>query len=856
MRKIFMTIACLWAGALGWTSCVDTEALESKLTDLEGKAEALEQRAAEINSNAISAYKLITEGQIVMEVNAHDNGTVYSLELSDGSTIDIYLTENDEGITPIVGVDEDGNWIYSVDGGSTFMKMEATGNTEPATVPPQIRVNDDSVWEFSTDGGITWTEVTDADGNKVPANTGGFSDSFFESVKYDETNGKLVLGLATGEEVEITVSQALSMTVEGYEEGMAISAGTSLELDVTFSEDVTDAVVMAYPDGWRIQITEEGKFIITPSVSEEGEHIVEIWLQSAEPEKYIRKYRFSFVFSSYDLDPNACNAWKHFVEESEENVLLDFSYAGYDHGNTAPAEVTVTEHSDGTCSASNGYKVYNIKSYKTDGNSYRQAFLEAVKAATGQNYSDDKNGDILFGSKNQANAIVYFPEGDYVLHSEADNKNGTSQSIIIRAGNFILKGAGADKTRLIMEDPNLPDDENVLYSSPDMIQLKHNTGIKYDAVLANVTGEAAKGEFSVEVGSTSGLKEGDWVCLYLKNKDIDLVTEELAPYYVNPSSDWVIVKSDGVIVKDIHQIAEVSGNTVTFHEPIMPEVDPQWGWQILRYDHYENVGVEDLTFVGNAKESFDHQATWKDDGAYKPISMTRAVNSWMRRVNFKSVSEACSIIESANVSVYDCEISGNRGHSSIRSQGSSRVFIGGIRDIAQGCSMDEKGHDVTGSDPNEVTGQYHAVGVSKESMGAVLWRNTWGSDGCFEAHASQPRATLIDCCEGSFRRWRQGGDENQMPNHLADLTIWNFENATSFSGTWIWWDQNDRWWKFLPPVVVGFHGHSVTFDETQTKYMESNGTSVQPESLYEEQLKKRLGYVPGWLLELKAKTAN
>ena len=66
-----MTIACLGAGALGWTSCVDTEALESKLTDLEGKAEALEQRAAEINSNAISAYKMIKEGQLVMAVNAH-----------------------------------------------------------------------------------------------------------------------------------------------------------------------------------------------------------------------------------------------------------------------------------------------------------------------------------------------------------------------------------------------------------------------------------------------------------------------------------------------------------------------------------------------------------------------------------------------------------------------------------------------------------------------------------------------------------------------------------------------------------------------------------------------------------------
>lgn len=853
MRKIFMTIACLAAGSVCWTSC-DTEDLENRLTDLEGKVEALEQEAMKVNENAIAAYKMINGGQVVMAVNAYENGTVYSLDLSDGSTIDIYLSEEEEGITPIIGVDESGKWVYSVDGGSTFQNIEATGDNQLADTPPQIRVNNDSVWEISTDGGATWTEVTDANGNKVPANTGAFSDSFFESVSYDDESGKLSLGLATGQNVEISICKALSMTVEGYNEGMPIN-GTA-EFDVTFSDDVADAIVRTYPDGWRIQITEGGKFIITPSVSEEGEHIVEIWLQSAEPEKYIRKYRFSFVFSSYDLDPNACNAWKHFVEESEENVLLDFSYAGYDHGNTAPAEITVTEHSDGTCTASNGYKVYNVKSYKTDGNSYRQAFLEAVKAATGQNYSDDKNGDILFESKNQANAIVYFPEGDYVLHSEADNKNGASQSIIIRAGNFILKGAGADKTRLIMEDPNLPDDENVLYSSPDMIQLKHNTGIKYDAVLASVTGEAAKGDFSVEVGSTSGLKEGDWVCLYLKNKDIDLVTVELEPYYVNPSSDWVIVKSDGVIVKDIHQIAEVSGNTVTFHEPIMHEVDPQWGWQILRYDHYENIGIEDLTFIGNAKENFDHHDSWEDDGAYKPVSMTRAVNSWMRRVNFESVSEACSIIESANVSVYDCEISGNRGHSAIRSQGSSRVFIGGIRDIARGCSMDERGHDVTGSDPNEVTGQYHAVGVSKESMGAVLWRNTWGSDGCFEAHASQPRATLIDCCKGSFRRWRQGGDENQMPNHLADLILWNFSNTTSFSGTWIWWDQNDRWWKFLPPVVVGFHGQPVSFDATQTKYMESNGTAVQPESLYEEQLKKRLGYVPGWLLELKAKTAN
>ena len=288
----------------------------------------------------------------------------------------------------------------------------------------------------------------------------------------------------------------------------------------------------------------------------------------------------------------------------------------------------------------------------------------------------------------------------------------------------------------------------------------------------------------------------------------------------------------------------------------MHEIKADWGWQILEYRHYENVGVEDLTFVGHAKENFVHHGSWEDDGAYKPISMNRLVNSWIRRVDFESVSEACSVISSANVSVYDCHVGGNRGHASIRSQGSSRVFIGKILDDTDGDAAGLLGHG--GGPWMENAGQYHATGVSKLSIGAVLWRNVWGDDACFEAHASQPRATLIDACRGGWMQYRQGGDPSQLPNHLADLTIWNF-NATvvQYPGSgsdWIWWDTGSIYWKFLPPVIVGFHGTSVTFDQdpSQIKYIEGNGTGpVTPESLYEAQLRHRLGYVPAWLNALK-----
>lgn len=106
-------------------------------------------------------------------------------------------------------------------------------------------------------------------------------------------------------------------------------------------------------------------------------------------------------------------------------------------------------------------------------------------------------------------------------------------------------------------------------------------------------------------------------------------------------------------------------------------------------------------------------------------------------------------------------------------------------------------------------------------------------------------------------QWRFGGDETNVPNHLGDLTIWNL-NATRAvhdfgAESFKWWLSSDKWWKTMPPIIVGFHGAAVTFDESpeQVKYLESNGAAVEPLSLYEAQLRQRLGYVPAWLNSLK-----
>ncbi|MGN1216910.1 MAG: DUF4955 domain-containing protein [Phocaeicola sp.] len=576
-------------------------------------------------------------------------------------------------------------------------------------------------------------------------------------------------------------------------------------------------------------------------------------------------------------------AWKKFVMKSEDNLLLDFSYAGYKHGEVAPPDGFAL-----------GYEVINIaEEMKKKGESARNAFVRVLqeKQMTKKDGKNQNNPD--------ARVVLYFPEGDYVLHSEDDNwnntenkdnvlmsvhdatkpydptnvvdktvaygldskGNNTSDCIIITAGNFVIKGDGRNRTRLIMRSPMLPTNPAVLYSSPDMLMIKHNSAF---SELCAVVSDAAKGSFSVDVASPGLINIGDWVCLNLKNNDPELIAEELRPHawesYMNNLSE------SGVTVEDYHQVVAKRGNTIVFKEPIMHEVKAKWNWKICKFNHYENVGVEDLTFVGNSVADFKHHRSWIDDGAYKPVSFGRLTNSWLRRVDFENVSEAMSISGSANCSAYDVNITGNRGHSAIRSAGSSRIFIGAVTDRTAGPAVDDANKKI------DDAGQYHACGVSKPSMGAVIWNVHWGTDGCFEAHATQPRATLIDNCQGGFMQSRQGGDSNQVPNHLADLTIWNMnveqvgplsnKGDAPADGKFDWWRYGSgssvrvaNNWKFLPPVVVGMHGMKIDFvqDEKQIKLDESNGTKVEPESLYEAQLKLRLGYVPSWLLELKGK---
>lgn len=561
-----------------------------------------------------------------------------------------------------------------------------------------------------------------------------------------------------------------------------------------------------------------------------------------------------FIGSAITLELPAddmAEAWRRFIMKTDDNVLLDYSYAGYNYGESAPADGFAW-----------GYKVINVKEVMTENSLSAREALEKIL---------DDNSLIRKTNTNATNSnariVIYFPEGKYVL------QENTTRPLPILGGNFVIKGDGPEKTKLIMNS-HIGTDEG---SSGALITIQHSNSPRNtnnSKSLGNITQNASKGDFTV-YGSFSGITPGTWVQLRLRSNDEVALQKELGPLYEQKKSGWSIINApgmesngttedgNGIRIIEFHKVKSATGTSVTFYDPIMSDIDASindynGGWEIREYKCYENVGIEDLSFVGNAPTPYYHHGenapsgsvgAWMYDSSYKPVLFMRVVNSWIRNVKFISVSEAVSFDQSAFCSAYNITIDGVRGHSAVRAQESTRIFIGKVKDE----SADE--NTLNGK------GQWHGCGVSKPSIGTVIWNVNWGENACFEAHATQPRATLLDICSGGLIPFHSGGAETEVPNHLRDLTLWNLnvtgttniEKNKDYATDFEWWFSDDIWWKVYPPIVVGTHGKSVTFaqEEGQLTYEESTGTMVSPESLYEAQLQKRLGYVPAWLKALK-----
>ena len=868
MKKVISIICITLLVAL--YSCDERDDLRSDIDNLKERVANLEASIEQMNSD-ISNYQQMVEGKILVVGYSKDEQDNYTIELSNGETVTIYSGKVDMNDMPLFSVNASGHWAYTINDMTTELlvndkPVSAIPEAGTAGVTPKLKVDANGFWLVSIDNGSTWNKLGNnqiADGTQAVAN----ASSLFSNVTIDEATGQITFTIrADNSQVKVPIyGKDFYLTIK-YEGTATFGLGQKQEFLV---EQANVETATIENQTWGVKLTENKLIVTAPKTNVQGkEYEEQIYIKIFSKEGYCRVVKLPVKLLTTKIDANSAIAWQHF-KTGENNVLPDYSYAGYNHGESAP---------QGAFSL--GYQVINVKERMTAKNMTAREALISILQEKGMTKVNGTN-------KLNANAkiVIYFPAGDYVLHNDDDNtrdeskqkdavdskNNNVSSGIEIYGGNFVIKGDGPDKTRLIMETPNLPTSISNLSSSPILLAIKHTNGPNNagnSPKLASVTENAKRGDFTVKVSGTTGISSGQWVQLRLRSGDRELVKKEIGPIALN--ENWAIAKAPisinqssddlyGVKITEFHQVKSAANGKITFYEPIMHDIDIKYndteGWEIRTYKYLENVGIEDLSFVGNALDGYAHHGEghaeqakvgWQYDGAYKPLLLQRVVNSWVRNVHFESVSEALTFAESANSSAYDIRISGKRGHSAVRSQGSSRVFIGKVRD-------ESAGNDVYGK---SCQGQFHGCGVSKPSVGTVLWNVTWGNDACFESHATQPRATLIDNCSGGLVYYRAGGDENEVPNHLGDLTLWNLNvtGTDSHASNFAWWSDSDTWWKIFPPIVVGTHGMNVKFpskEQQQVTYEESTGMKVSPESLYEAQLRERLGYVPGWLNALK-----
>lgn len=147
---------------------------------------------------------------------------------------------------------------------------------------------------------------------------------------------------------------------------------------------------------------------------------------------------------------------------------------------------------------------------------------------------------------------------------------------------------------------------------------------------------------------------------------------------------------------------------------------------------------------------------------------------------------------------------------------------------------------------------WHGPGMGYQSAGTVYWRHRYNSDTSWDSHSSTPYATLLDAVEGGMKYGRSGGTLEGMPNHLRHFVLWNFQHTGTAVTDYDFWrtDPNNRD-RYLNPIIVGFHGSDSTFVTSHLELLESLGSAVEPESLFEAQLALRHGAVPAWLENAK-----
>lgn len=236
----------------------DTDDLRNDVDELKNRVESLEAQVTAINEN-MNVLQVLVEGNKTIKSCTYDEATkTYKLVLSDDTQLELYQGEDGQANTPAITISDDNKWV--INGVST--NVNATG--VDAALPKFKLEDNTNYWMVDLDGdGNNYEYVLNEAGEKVQAKAVDgttSSNSFFESVEYNEAEGFLKVKLTTtGETYQLPVVPTLTCkinteNVDEYKDGvLTVGYGLYAKLEV---EVQGDNYFVTAPAGWTAVLGE------------------------------------------------------------------------------------------------------------------------------------------------------------------------------------------------------------------------------------------------------------------------------------------------------------------------------------------------------------------------------------------------------------------------------------------------------------------------------------------------------------------------------------------------------------------------------------------------------------------------
>jgi len=392
----------------------------------------------------------------------------------------------------------------------------------------------------------------------------------------------------------------------------------------------------------------------------------------------------------------------------------------------------------------------------------------------------------------------------------------------INRPNVVLRGAGPDKTILYFPIPlndikpnwgaTTTGERTSNYSwSGGFVTLRGSFGLQ---TLANIVGDAKRGDTSVRVSSSDPLRVGQRIEVFQS----DMPDNSLAVHLYSGDSGPVQNLNGRTQSSLVCRITHLEGERVHLNRPLRCDLRAAWRPQLRSFDPtVTESGVENLCFEFPNQPYKGHFT----ELGFNAIALGGVSDCWVRNVRTVNADSGLFIGGNFNT-VQGVILESQRGHDNQNCVGHHGISLGG------------GDHLVTDFD---FRARYiHDITVSHHCSGNVCARGR-GVDLALDHHRYAPYENLFTDLDAGVgkRLWKCGGGADLGKHCGARGTFWNIRAASPLG---------------YPPAAFGPPSMNVVALETtrpsdtatDSKWFEAiRPSEIQPQDLHEAQLRRRLG---------------